>query len=259
MFKPLYISLNTQHAHTLLSHLLTEHPDVPLHTLIRPYKETWQYLTSHAQDYAVIVDLTNACEEGLQLCKDLRDISDVPLLLFGGSRDFYSAQQAIALNVIDYLTYPLDPAALKNALITMKTQMKNRQTSEFHSHFSHRFLSSSSSGSIIDQTKEVVETSLNEPITLKSIAERMHYNPSYLGQKFKAHENKTFNQYLLERRMKRAQYLLTFTDMKIYEIANEVGYNDLDWFYKKFRDYTGTCASSFRSMTTVSHQEAVLN
>ena len=42
----------------------------------------------------------------------------------------------------------------------------------------------------------------------------------------------TFNEYLLQQRMEKAKLLLVHTDMKIYEIADMVGYNDMDWFYK---------------------------
>jgi YesN/AraC family two-component response regulator len=48
--------------------------------------------------------------------------------------------------------------------------------------------------------------------------------------------------------MERAKMLLEQTDLKIYEIANEVGYTEIDWFYKRFKSYTGVSANEYRKM-----------
>ncbi|MNO05979.1 DNA-binding transcriptional regulator AraC [compost metagenome] len=46
--------------------------------------------------------------------------------------------------------------------------------------------------------------------------------------------------------MEKAKLLLETTEMKIYEIADAVGYTEIDWFYKKFKEYTGTSANKYR-------------
>lgn len=58
----------------------------------------------------------------------------------------------------------------------------------------------------------------------------------------------TFNEFLLKQRMEKAKLLLEKTDMKIYEVAQEVGYVELDWFYKKFKTYTGVNANKYRQL-----------
>ena len=60
----------------------------------------------------------------------------------------------------------------------------------------------------------------------------LHFNCAYLGQKFKLEENMSFTDYLLQQRMEKAKQLLSSTSLRIYEIAVEVGYKDIDWFYK---------------------------
>jgi len=85
---------------------------------------------------------------------------------------------------------------------------------------------------------------------LKKISSMLYLNCAYLGQKFKQHENMSFNEYLLQMRMERAKQLLENTDMRIYEVASEVGYSELDWFYKKFKAYTGLSASEYRRIAS---------
>ncbi len=92
---------------------------------------------------------------------------------------------------------------------------------------------------------------MNQNITLKIISSLLHFNCVYLGQKFKDQENMSFNEYLLQQRMEKAKILLERTDMRIYEIANEVGYTEIDWFYKKFKEYTGASANEYRKQSTV--------
>jgi YesN/AraC family two-component response regulator len=56
----------------------------------------------------------------------------------------------------------------------------------------------------------------------------------------------SFNEYLFIQRMERAKWLLANTELKVYEIAGEVGYKEIDWFYKRFKAYTGVSANEYR-------------
>ncbi len=53
--------------------------------------------------------------------------------------------------------------------------------------------------------------------------------------------------------MEKAKELLMTTDKRIYEIACEVGYRQLDWFYKKFRGYAGCSAKEYKWRQMKSH------
>lgn len=98
----------------------------------------------------------------------------------------------------------------------------------------------------VNEIKQLVEVHYAEPISLKSLAGQIHMNAAYLGQLFKASEGISFNDYLLQLRMNKARQLLERTDLKVYEVASAVGYKQLDWFYKKFKETFGTSANEFR-------------
>jgi two-component system response regulator YesN len=103
---------------------------------------------------------------------------------------------------------------------------------------------------VIHEVKKMIQNQYARNINLRLLAEQVYLHPAYLGQLFKMHENMTFNQYLLSVRMDKAKQLLNQTDKKIYEIARDVGYRELDWFYKKFKEYTGISASEYRQNDT---------
>ncbi len=71
-------------------------------------------------------------------------------------------------------------------------------------------------------------------ITLDSLANFFGYNKSYLSQLIRKYIGKTFTVYVNELRMKKAAELLAKSDMRITDIAVEVGCYDASHFHRKF-------------------------
>jgi len=99
---------------------------------------------------------------------------------------------------------------------------------------------------IIAEVKEYILKNYHNDITLKSIAEIFYLNPVYLGQLFKNNFGISFNDYLTNLRIDQAKKLLRRSDMKIYEIADRVGYRDPDYSINKFRQKVGMTPSHYR-------------
>jgi len=101
--------------------------------------------------------------------------------------------------------------------------------------------------SVVDTLKRIVAEGYRDNISLRSVAQQIYMNPTYLGKLFKANTGMMFHDYLLQVRMERAKELLCSSDMKVYEIAEAVGYGELDWFYKRFKAYAGLSPSEYRA------------
>jgi two-component system response regulator YesN len=86
----------------------------------------------------------------------------------------------------------------------------------------------------IDAVKEYVDEMYMTNLSLEEVAQQFHFSPGYLSDKFKEHIGMPFSQYLITKRIETACKLLTGTEMKIYEIAKEVGYSDEKHFSKLF-------------------------
>lgn len=201
----------------------------------------------------LLVHIRGAQEPGIHLCEQVRLVSQVPIILVGGSGDFKLARKALSLNVSDYLPDPVTLPELNHSLKTVKRKldsMKSRPSAAAYA-VRGRMEQERSSCPIIRAMKQYVQEQMDRNLTLKQIADHLNFNCAYLGQKFKQHENMSFNEYLLQQRMERAKQLLETTDMKIYEIAAAVGYTEIDWFYKKFRAYTGASANEYRKQCFV--------
>ncbi|PHV69346.1 DNA-binding response regulator [Sporanaerobium hydrogeniformans] len=75
----------------------------------------------------------------------------------------------------------------------------------------------------------------DETITLTNIAQLFHINSSYLSRTFKKVTNKSFSEYLVEIRIKKAMELLQYSNYKAYQLAQEVGIPDPNYFTKCFK------------------------
>lgn len=85
-----------------------------------------------------------------------------------------------------------------------------------------------------------------ENITLKDLGKRFFVNSAYLGQIFKKQFGESFKDYLNGMRIQKAEELLIYSDKKIYEIATEIGYKDIDYFINKFIAIKGCTPAKFR-------------
>lgn len=82
--------------------------------------------------------------------------------------------------------------------------------------------------------------------TLENIAATFHFHPSYLSKIIKDNTGLTFTDILQYTRLKQAAILLKNTDLSITNIAHQVGYNNISFFYKIFQKKYGLTPAEYR-------------
>ncbi|TVY08658.1 response regulator [Paenibacillus cremeus] len=85
------------------------------------------------------------------------------------------------------------------------------------------------------QVCDYIETHYYENFTLARLADMSHMSVSYFSLLFKKTTGQTFLNYLNLVRLQRAKELLKEPDLKIYEIADMVGYTSLPYFNRIFK------------------------
>lgn len=98
----------------------------------------------------------------------------------------------------------------------------------------------------VRRTKSMIHEFYNTGITLDEIAAKLNITPEYLGTQFHKETGVTFSAYIKNYRITKAKELLVGTSLKLYEIAERVGYFDPKYFSKVFRDVTGQLPAEFR-------------
>ncbi len=104
----------------------------------------------------------------------------------------------------------------------------------------------SGNDSVIDSVIYYIEHNYKENIKLESIACLFGYNSCYLGKLFHEKTGKSFNYYVDYVRVQNSIKLLKQNNMKVYDIAEKVGYRNVDYFYTKFRKYTNLTPTEYR-------------
>jgi len=107
-------------------------------------------------------------------------------------------------------------------------------------------IGNSSRDSVLDDILYYIEHNYPSNIKLESIASLFGYNSSYLGKIFNKNVGESFNSYVDQVRIKHAIELLTENKYKVYEIAEKVGYKNVDYFHKKFKKYVGESPAEYR-------------
>ena len=92
------------------------------------------------------------------------------------------------------------------------------------------------SSSIVNQVKQYVEKNYSKNLKLKDMGELLYMNPAYLGQLFKKETGVSFSHYVNNKRLQKARKLLVRTDLPIYRVAEQVGYQNVDYFICKFKE-----------------------
>ncbi len=87
---------------------------------------------------------------------------------------------------------------------------------------------------ILDKVDAYVQKNYMEKMSLKSLGEQFYVNNVYLGQLYKKKYGIAFRDYLNNLRMEKAEKLLADTNLRIYAIAERVGFGKAEDFINKF-------------------------
>jgi two-component system response regulator YesN len=87
---------------------------------------------------------------------------------------------------------------------------------------------------------------VDERLTLEDLSKSVYLNKSYISHIFKKVSGMSLKEFMADVKMDRARILLLDKDRKIYEIAETLGYNDVEYFRKKFKDITGISPTEYR-------------
>ena len=86
---------------------------------------------------------------------------------------------------------------------------------------------------------EYIDDNYQENLTLGLVASKVHLNSDYFSKLFKKETGQNFSRYLVNLRISKAKELIENTDLKIYEVAEKVGYPNLSYFSRIYKKYTG--------------------
>lgn len=192
----------------------------------------------------------------VQICDELEN-------LFGSIRSLRS--RFTVHNMSNYIIWKLDQYLNSRSedlfeLLGMEIHhldilMQFETVSDIRSWFIYRIFeiserlyekSNSKDGKFIRNVIQTMKERMSENITIKDIAQHFSFSPSHIGFLIKEKSGSTFNELLVQLRMEQACELLKQPGIKIYEVADQVGYRYLPYFSRQFKEKFGMTPMEFR-------------
>lgn len=99
---------------------------------------------------------------------------------------------------------------------------------------------------LIQKVSRHLEEHVQDNVTVKQLAEQFHMNSSYLSVLFKKEMGRTISDFVQEIRMNKAKDLLRDPNIKVYEVAEQVGFQTAAYFAFLFKKLTGTTPQEYR-------------
>lgn len=99
---------------------------------------------------------------------------------------------------------------------------------------------------ITNKIKDYIEQHYMENITIQQLAEEVYLSPTYMCQIFKKENNETIIEYLTKLRVEKSKILMKSPDLKLFQIAEMVGFENATYFTTVFKKQTGMIPGKFR-------------
>lgn len=99
---------------------------------------------------------------------------------------------------------------------------------------------------LILEIKEYIDHNYYKNINLTTLSKRYNISSGYLSILFSEMTGQNFIDYLTNLRIQKAKELLKSTDLRIYEIAEKVGYRDAYYFSTAFKKVVGINPTEYR-------------
>lgn len=106
---------------------------------------------------------------------------------------------------------------------------------------------------VVQKALEHMNEHYRENLSLRSVAESVYLSPNYLGALFRAELGSSFTDQLIWIRVQKAKEMLLRPELKLYEVAERVGYQNIGYFTGVFKRLTGYSPKEYRDFHGLSN------
>ena len=98
----------------------------------------------------------------------------------------------------------------------------------------------------IETVKQYIYEHYDQELSTELLAEQVYLAPSYLSHIFKKETGQNLSKFIKALRMEKAKQMLEESHNKIVNISYAVGYPNVSYFCKSFREYYGVSPQKYR-------------
>jgi len=208
----------------------------------------------------VISDVMMPKMDGYKLCQNLKTderTSHIPIILLTARASMESKIEGLETGADDFITKPFEPqellARIKNLIIQRKL-LHERFTKNIQEmgidqlvKFDTPDLTSMDQSFLLKVTEYIIQNISNLEFNVEMLGDKMALSSRQLQRKLIGITGHSPNMFIRSVRLNRAAELLRNKAGNVTEIAYDVGFNNLSWFAKSFKEQFGVLPSEYPS------------
>lgn len=199
-----------------------------------------------AERYAptlIITDLKMPKMDGIEMLRRLREAGNNAFVIILTAYDSFAyAQSALRLGAVDFLLKPFHDGELEQAVQALRRRMEPSQ-----GELAIPGLKKGDKSKYVLQAMSYIGEHYDNPnITVAEIAQSIGISEGHLSHTFKKETDYTLLNYLTRYRIHKAMELLRDCRVKVYEVAQQVGYKDITYFSATFKKVVGISPSEYQ-------------
>lgn len=185
-------------------------------------RDAWNLIQREKPDL-VFMDIHMPYMNGFEI---IRKMKDSKVIIITAYDSFEYAQRALRLGACDIISKPIDFEQLRQAII--------------------RAVGWNFTGNeVVDTILAYIYENYQEKIELETLAGLTYCTSSHIARVFKKHVGMSIISYMHKVRIEKSVKLLEDQRLSVKEAAEAVGYQNLNHFYKYFRQYMETTPASY--------------
>ncbi|MDO7849961.1 hybrid sensor histidine kinase/response regulator transcription factor [Hymenobacter convexus] len=212
--------------------------------------EGWDKALAQLPDL-VISDVMMPRSDGLELCQKIKQhpkTAHIPVLLLTARTAETHELEGIGMGADEYMSKPFNPT-----LLYAKADALLRNRRKLHEYYQRHILLEPTEIVVADADRQFLESAMavvernldNSEFSVQVLVKEMAMSQSVFYRRIKSITGQTAVEFIRDVRMKRAAQLLAQTQMRVSEVAFEVGIEDAKYFRKAFQKIYNVSPSEY--------------
>lgn len=208
-------------------------------------------ISERVHPHIIVMDINMPNMDGLTASARIKEkLPDTFIIILTGYDYFEYAQTAIRAKVDDYILKPISKSDIEAVLTKITHQLQEKNRRDEYLELNHQS-SLEDVPEVVSEIEGTIRSYMNEhlfssELSLSKMSSDIGFNSNYLSGVFKQIYGVPFQDYVNRKRMEKAKLLLLSTSMRNYEVAEEIGIEDVNYFVTKFKKLWGVTPKQFR-------------
>lgn len=203
----------------------------------------------------IISDINMPEMDGLKMIAGLKsEFPNMQLIILTGYREFEYARQAIELGVSRFLLKPSKMNELYEAIEAVTIRLKQldsaagvQEAAPDEERDAEELYDNEANSFIVKNALEYIRDNYQEKLRLSDVADQVYVSQWHLSKLLNKHTGKNFSEILNGARMDKSKELLKDPSLRICDVAEMVGFQDLAHFSRVFKKMEGMSANEYRN------------